>query len=336
MRPTAVLSLQRGESMKPAFVIYCVLLAAWVWAAAPTPGRPVQAPEQIPYQDGTGQKNNSLLAGVQDMHSPAVATPAVHHHRPHPGLRVALAQLSVEDGDLARNMELVREAASEAARQRADFLNLPEAADYGWLYQRARRDALPIPGRYTNLLSDLAKQYHMWISAGCLEKDGDRVYNSAVIIDRQGEIVLKHRKIDTLAWLTQDLYDNGDPDDIKTVETEFGRIGLTICADNFHIENPQRVAEQGAWLLIAPHGFAAEPDKLEENSIEYQKHICGVASKTGLWVVAANTAIARVQGGAWKDWLHSGCSLVARPDGSAAIMARFKQPDLIVYDIPAE
>lgn len=256
--------------------------------------------------------------------------------RPHGALRVALAQLSIEDGDLARNLELATEAARQAARQKADFLSLPEAADYGWLHQQARRDALPIPGKYTGHLCQLARRYRMWISAGCLEKDGDKVYNAAVIIDRQGRIVLKHRKIDTLPWLTKHLYDAGSPADIKTVDTEFGRIGLTICADNFDIRKPQRVAEQGGWLLIAPHGFAAEQSKLAGNSVEYQNHIRNVASKTGLWVVAADAAVARVKGGAWKDWLHSGCSLVARPDGTPAIVARFSQPDFIVYDIPAE
>ena len=65
--------------------------------------------------------------------------------QPHPGLRVALAQIPVEDGNLAQNMRLAEEAAQEAARQKADFLSLPEAADWGWLYQQARRDALPIP-----------------------------------------------------------------------------------------------------------------------------------------------------------------------------------------------
>ena len=43
-----------------------------------------------------------------------------------------------------------------------------------------------------------------------------------------------------------------------------------------------------------------------------------------------------VQGGAWKGWLHSGCSVVARPDGSAATVGKFKQADLVVFDIPAE
>ena len=201
--------------------------------------------------------------------------------QPHAGLRVALAQLPIEDGNLDHNMRLAEEAAREAARHKADFLNLPEAADWGWLYQQARRDALPVPGKYTDFLAALARRHRMWVSAGCLEKDGDKVYNSAVIIDRTGRIVLKHRKIDTLPWLTKDLYDCGSPDDIRTADTEFGRLGLTICADNFNLKNPQRVADQGAWLLLAPHGFADEESKLELNSKDYQKHICKVPERPG-------------------------------------------------------
>jgi len=247
-----------------------------------------------------------------------------------------MAQLPLEDGNLAANMRLAEKAAEQAAQQEVDFLNLPEAADWGWLYQQARRDALPIPGKYTDSLAGLAKRYRMWVSAGCLERDGDKVYNSAVIIDRTGRIVLKHRKIDTLPWLTQHLYDRGKPEDIKTVDTEFGRLGLTICADNFDLKNPQRVADQGAWLLIAPHGFAAEESKLEQNSRDYQSHIKKVAASTGLWVIGTDAVLSRVQGGAWKGRLHSGCSMIARPDGSAAIVGKFKEPDLVVFDIPAE
>jgi N-carbamoylputrescine amidase len=255
--------------------------------------------------------------------------------RPHPGLRVGLAQTPVEDGKLEVNMRLVEEAAARAAELKVDFLNLPEAADWGWLYQQARRDALPIPGKYTRLLSELARRHKMWISAGCLEKDGDSVFNAAVIIDRTGQIVLKHRKIDTLPWLTQHLYERGSPEDIKTIDTEFGRIGLTICADNFDLNKPQRATDQGAWLLIAPHGFAAEKAMLEQNSKDYQAHICKVAAHSKLWVIGTNTVQGVVQGGAWKGRLHSGCSTVARPDGSPAIVAKFKEPDLVIFDIPA-
>jgi predicted amidohydrolase len=256
--------------------------------------------------------------------------------RPHGGLRVALAQIPVKDGNLEQNMRLAEAAARQAASHKADLLSLPEAADWGWLYQQARRDALPIPGKYTDFLAGVAKRHQMWVSAGCLERDGEKVYNSAVILDRAGRIVLKHRKIDTLDWLTNHLYDRGRSEDIKVIDTEFGRISLTICADNFNLKNPQRVADLGAWLLIAPHGFAAEPDKLEPNSKDYQRHISNVAAKTGLWVIGTDAVLGMVQGGQWKGRLHSGCSMIARPDGTAAIVAKFREPDLVVFDIPAE
>jgi N-carbamoylputrescine amidase len=256
-------------------------------------------------------------------------------HR-HGGFRVALAQIPVEDGDLARNMRLAKDAARAASQRKADFMCLPEAADYGWLYQQARRDALPIPGKYTDFLAKLARRHRMWISAGCLERDGDKVFNAAVIIDRQGRIVLKHRKIKTLPDLTRLLYDPGSVEDIKTVDTEFGRIGLTICADNFDPDIPGRVAKMGAWLLIAPYGFAAPENKLEENAAEFKTHIRKVAAEAKLWVVGTDAVLGRIKGGEWKGQLHNGCSMVARPDGSAAIVAKFMQPDLITFDIPAE
>lgn len=252
-----------------------------------------------------------------------------------PGLRVGLAQLPIEDGQLEHNMRLAEVAARDAAHEKVDLLNLPEAADWGWLHQQARRDALPVPGKYTDILSQLAQRHEIWISAGCLERDGEKVYNSAVLLDRAGRIVLKHRKIDTLPWLTRHLYDAGSPEHIGVVDTEFGRIGLTVCADNFNLEHPQRVADLGAWLLLAPHGFAAEPGRLEENSREYQAHICRVAGHTGLWVVGTDAVRGTVQGGAWKGWSHSGCSTVARPDGTAAVVARFNEPDLVILELPA-
>ena len=277
-----------------------------------------------------------LIVGVAPFHSISAGPPARPPLRDHRGLRVALAQIPVEDGNLEANMLLAAQAARQAARQKTDLLNLPEAADWGWLYQQARRDAFTIPGKYTGFLSRLARRYRMWITAGCLEKDGEKVYNAAVLIDRSGRIVLKHRKINTLSWLTKDLYDPGQAEDIKTINTEFGRIGLTICADNFQPEIPQRVADQGAWLLIAPHGFAEEPSKMEQNAREYQDHIRRVAAKTGLWVIGTDAVLGTVQGGAWKGRMHCGCSMIARPDGTAAVVAKFKEPDLVVLDIPGK
>ena len=147
----------------------------------------------------------------------------------HASLRIAMCQTEIVDGDLAENMRRAESAIREAAKQRADLACLPEAADWGWLYEHARHNAFPVPGKYTNYLSKIAAELKIWVCAGCLEKDDDKTYNSAVLIDRTGKIVLKHRKINTLKSLTEMLYDPGVEEEIKVVDTELGRVGITVA-----------------------------------------------------------------------------------------------------------
>ena len=92
-------------------------------------------------------------------------------HAAHPGLRVALVQMDVVDGDLDENMKRAEARIREAAEKGVDLVCLPEAVDFGWLHQKARDVALPIPGRYTDFLCSNAKQHEVWICAGCLKKD---------------------------------------------------------------------------------------------------------------------------------------------------------------------
>jgi len=254
----------------------------------------------------------------------------------HPGLKVAMVQMDVIDGNLEENMGRAEKSIREAAMKNADMVCLPEAADFGWLCQSARKDACPIPGKYTDFLCKLSKELRIWICAGCLERSGDMTYNSAVLIDRTGKIILKHRKINTLSELTSHLYDAGSPDDIRVADTEFGRLGITICADNFTIEYPVRVASQGAWLLITPHGFAEKQKDLVNNGVAFIDHIRKVAKETRLWVIATDTGLSRVAGGDWKGYLHSGFSTIADPSGKVIALGRFKEPDIIFCEIPAE
>ncbi len=280
---------------------------------------------------GRQREDRNLTGTAQSQNASTVSDCIVSH----PGLRVAMVQLDVVDGDLAENMKRAESGIRDAADLNADLVCLPEAADWGWLYQQSRQNALAIPGAYTDLLSALASELGIWICGGCLEQDGVKTFNSAVLIDRTGAIVLKHRKITTLPELTAHLYDAGSPEDIKVVDTVFGRVGVTICADNFDIVHPNSVADQGAWLLVAPHGFAAKQEDLFDNAVAFINHIKQVAEKTSLWVVAANTARSEVAGGDWKGYRHSGASTIADPSGKARAIGRFLEPDLVIYDIPA-
>jgi len=192
-------------------------------------------------------------------------------------LRVTVVQMDVVDGDLKAKMKRAEKNVRKAARLQADIICLPEAVDYGWLYWQARPNAFTISGRYSDFICRFARELKVWIAVGCLEKEGDKTYNSAIPDDRTGMIVLKHRKINTLSDLTSHLYDSGSAEDIKVVDTEFGVIGITICADNFIIENSKRVAELGAWLLMTPHGCAARVKDVPDNAVRFMTHIRNIA-----------------------------------------------------------
>ena len=66
----------------------------------------------------------------------------------------------------------------------------------------------------------------MFLCVGIAEKDGNALYDSAVLIDDRGTILLKHRKINILTHLMEPSYTPGK--DIQAVDTRLGRIGLLI------------------------------------------------------------------------------------------------------------
>ena len=101
-------------------------------------------------------------------------------------------------------------------------------------------------------------EYDFFITHLCIglaEKDGKRLYDSVLLIDDTGQILLKHRKINLLSELMTPPYTAGD--DVHVVETKFGKIGLLICADTHDHGILKRMAAAQPDLLLVPYGYAA-------------------------------------------------------------------------------
>ncbi|MCM8761084.1 MAG: carbon-nitrogen hydrolase family protein, partial [Candidatus Omnitrophica bacterium] len=119
-----------------------------------------------------------------------------------------------------------------------------------------KTEAKPVPGPYSDRLCKLASQKGIYICAGLTEKARDRVYNTAILIDSAGEIVLKYHKINLLV-VEQEYYAVGDR--LLVVETPFGIVGVNICADNYldslHIGHalarmmPQIILTPSSWTV---------------------------------------------------------------------------------------
>ena len=111
---------------------------------------------------------------------------------------MALLQLDTQD-DKAANLKRIGEMIDEAAGKRAQFVCMPEMANYIGIGDGPFQNAEDVPGGPTaDLFRDKAKQHGIWIHGGSIPEriaGEKRVYNTTVVFNPKGEIVAKYRKI---------------------------------------------------------------------------------------------------------------------------------------------
>lgn len=107
-----------------------------------------------------------------------------------------------------------------------------------------------VPGPSTDVLAGVARSYGVYIAFGLLERSGTLLYNSAVLLDRGGNIVAKYRKVQLP--LSEASAGIGPGTSVPVFQTEFGRVALLICQDTSFPEPAREAALQGAELLLVP------------------------------------------------------------------------------------
>ena len=115
-------------------------------------------------------------------------------------LLVAVAQWLAEPGRPDVNLLAATAWIERAGAAGADLVVLPELWPSGYDTASLRGDvaasAQPVPGPRTRALGALARDLRMWVFAGSLpEVHEGRIYNTAVVFDRQGALVAQHRKV---------------------------------------------------------------------------------------------------------------------------------------------
>ena len=181
-------------------------------------------------------------------------------------MRVALCQMN-SGGDAEENLRVAAALLEEAASGGADLAALPEVFVYLGPSSGLAAVAEPIPdGPACGMLAEAARRHGMWVLGGSVPEaaDGGRPYNTSPLFDRSGELVTRYRKIHLFdAELPgqpplheSDLYSAGK--ELVTAETEFCRVGLSICYDLRFPELYRGLMAAGAEVLFVPSQFQHE------------------------------------------------------------------------------
>lgn len=244
-------------------------------------------------------------------------------------LRIGLGQVRVVMGDKRANVAALLGAIDEAAAARCDVAVLPECSLAGWLSASAREAAEPIPGPFTKKLQELAKRRRMAIVAGLEERDDGRVYNSAVMIGRDGTILGRHRKVNELE-IGLKTYTKGTS--LNVFDFEGRPTALTICADSWTPTVTDALHEMGARLIFSPSAWAVDPGGEATNIAWIQECYRLRAAGRDLTIVSPN-GVGDVTEGPWKGRILQGNSLVTGPNGTRLLQGPTNKPGLLTTNL---
>ncbi len=166
-------------------------------------------------------------------------------------VRLATVHFKPKDGKTPEdNCRMYEPFIAEAAKKKADLVVLGETLTYVNLGKKFDEVAEPIPGPSTKYFGELAKKHNLYIVPGLLERDGDLVYNVAVLIGPDGQIVGKYRK----TCLPRGEVEGGiaPGDDYPVFPTRFGKVGMMVCYDGFFPEVARQLTNNGAEVIAWP------------------------------------------------------------------------------------
>ena len=253
--------------------------------------------------------------------------------------------------DVADNMRRLAASVEQLAQEGAQLVVLQELHNSLYFCQTedvANFDlAEPIPGPSTQFYGELAKRLGVVIVTSLFERRSAGLYhNTAVVIERDGTIAGKYRKMhipDDPAYYEKCYFTPGDLG-FRPIDTSVGRLGVLVCWDQWYPEAARLMALQGAEILIYPTAIGYEPSDVEEEQqrqrTAWTTVMRGHAVANGLPVVAVNrvgfepSPVGKTEGQACSGGIQFwGSSFVAGPQGELLWQGSDSEEALRLFDI---
>jgi N-carbamoylputrescine amidase len=209
-------------------------------------------------------------------------------------IRIACVQMEPRIGAVADNVDHGLALIARAADAGATVVVLPELANTGYMFRtRAEAFALaePVPdGPTTARWMALARARGIHIVAGITERDGDALFNAAVVLGPDG-YVGTYRKMHL--WDAENLFFEPGNLGFPVFRTPIGRIGVAICYDGWFPETFRLQALQGADLICVPTNWVPIPGQMAGQQAMANLLLMAAAHSNSVCIAAADRSRAR-------------------------------------------
>ncbi|HIV72424.1 MAG TPA: Nit6803 family nitriliase [Candidatus Aquabacterium excrementipullorum] len=247
-------------------------------------------------------------------------------------IKAAAVQISPVLGEAEGTLHKVCEAIEQAARQGAQIVVFPETfvpyypyfsfirppVASGPEHMKLYEHAVVVPGPVTDAVAQQARAHGIVVVLGVNERDHGTIYNTQLVFDADGALVLKRRKI-TPTFHERMVWGQGDGSGLKVVDTAVGRLGALACWEHY---NPL-----ARYALMAGHeeihcaqfpGSLVGPIFADQMEVTIRHHAlesgCFVINSTG-WLTDVQIQSLTPDAGLQKALRGGCCTAIVSPEG---------------------
>lgn len=189
-------------------------------------------------------------------------------------VNVISVQIRPKIGRREENHRKVKEFIDANSHLNPDLILMPEFFNSGVSVVEFKKLAEDEKSSETlSFFSSIAKEYHSYILTGSIiekvtENDSDKYYNTSWLLNRNGEVIAKYRKMHLFDSFggTENQY-NTPGDEYVVADTDFGKVGMSVCFDIKFPKHYIELVKRGAEVIVEPAAWCA-PNNILENAKE--------------------------------------------------------------------
>ena len=209
-------------------------------------------------------------------------------------VNVAATQMACS-WDLNKNLEKARNIIKQAAHEGANIILLQELFQSPYFCIEYDEKIFKLAQTFKNNhileeMSELCKELNIVLPISYFEKSNNAYFNSIAVINSDGNILGNYRKshIPDGAGYLEKYYFNPGNTGFKVWDTNFGKIGIGICWDQWFPEAARIMVLKGADILFYPTAIGNELRSNYDSSDAWQRAMQGHAASNIVPVVASN------------------------------------------------
>jgi aliphatic nitrilase len=265
-------------------------------------------------------------------------------------VRVAAAQIAPDLTSCEKTLARVLETTRDAAGKGAELIVFPETFVPWYPYFsfvlppvlsgrehiRLYEEAVTVPSAATDSVARAAREHGIVVALGVNERDHGTLYNSQLLFDADGTLILKRRKI-TPTFHERMIWGQGDGSGLKVVDSAIGRLGALACWEHYNPLARYALMAQHEEIHIAQFpGSMVGPIFADQMEVTIRHHAlesgCFVVNATG-WLSDEQIASITPDAGLQRA-LRGGCmTAIISPEGKHIVPPLTEGEGILIADL---